>query len=221
MKRTWLNDNPVGLWLAVAAQAVNAPRLILVYLRVDGILPPAWLEVILLALTGIATSLVLSGGGAYLAHTLATPTKRGGWWKVLLACIWLAMLACAVILVAPLLQAGMVAGTVATVLATAARQWTWSIVAVLAVEVVAAGSMLADALRADALPRTLRSRAPQAEPLPVILPTAAPAALAPLPAVAELRTYRCEVCGRNSMSQPQYAAHKRYCKPEPVPAHVN
>lgn len=214
-RQTWLDTNPIGLWLAVAAQAVNAPRLILVYLRVDGIRPPAWLEIALLALTGIATSLVLSGGGAYLAHTLATPTKRGGWWKALLVGIWLLMLGCAVILVAPLLQSGMQMATVAETLRYTWAQWCWSIVAVLAIEIVAAGAMLADALRADTLPRSLRRTAPQpAEEAPAVLPQM-PAVAAILPT---LPTYRCPHCGRNSMTQPQYAAHMRYCKrhKEPV-----
>jgi MFS family permease len=146
------------LWLALAAQLVNAPRLVLIYLRVDHIVLPTIIEGTLLLLTALATGLVLSGGGAYIAHTLATPTKRGGLWKVLLAGVWLAMLLFAVVLVAPLLMASMNTTDIAMTLGTSVYQWLWAIVAVLAVEVMAGGAMLADALKADALPRKVISK---------------------------------------------------------------
>jgi len=157
----------IGLYLAVAAQAVSAPRLILAFLDVDGVAIPGVIEAILLGVTGAATAFVLSGGGAYLAHTLATPTKRGGWWKVLLAAIWFAMLGCAIILISPLMQSGMTHSTVAGTLHFTAAQWFWSVTAVVAVEIVAAGGMLADALRTDALPR----RASQVAHVPATVPS--------------------------------------------------
>jgi hypothetical protein len=198
----------IGLWLAIAAQAVSAPRLVLAFLDVDSVVIPVAVEVILLALTGLATALVLSGGGAYLAHTLATPTKRGGWWKVLLAGVWFTMLACAVVLIAPLMQSGMAHSSIAMTLHYTVAQWLWSIVAVVAVEVVAAGGMLADALRADTLPRRAQRTSEPATQAPT--QAIAPALLDIAPTLPT--TYICPVCNRNHMNRYQYAAHVRHCK---------
>lgn len=135
----------VGVIIAFIALAVNAPRLILVYLRVDNLALWQGLEASLLVLTAIATGGVLSGGGAYIAHTLAT-TKGGGNWRILLIGIWLLMLFFSVVLLSPLMVSGLRISPFASVLTSDLAQWTWAIVAVLAVEVMAAGAMVAEAL---------------------------------------------------------------------------
>lgn len=153
----------VGLWLAIAALAVNAPRLVLVYLRVDGLALPAGWEAGLLILTAIATGAVLSGGGAYIAHTLAK-LNHGGKWRFALATIWVAMLSFSVFLIAPLLVVGIEATELAGVLNTDRLQWGWAVVAVAAVEILAAGAMIADALLSEPNDRTASERQTRTQP---------------------------------------------------------
>jgi hypothetical protein len=128
-----------GLFLAVAAIAVNAPRLILVFLEAEGVPVSSELRVALLALTGIATGIVLTGGGAFLAHAVAW----GRHFRRLLVVAWLIVLMATGILITPMLAAGLAQAPLTTVLASSSSRWVWSAVAVLAVELVAAGSMVA------------------------------------------------------------------------------
>jgi hypothetical protein len=139
----------VTLVIAIFALLVNTPRLIQVFLWVDGLRLPQSVEAGLLTLSAIATGIVLSGGGAVLAHTLASSQhKRAGRGIIvaLLVLIWLSMLAFSVILIAPMLVAGIRATEMVRVLPDERWQWLWAISAVLAVEVLAAGAMLAQAL---------------------------------------------------------------------------
>lgn len=128
-----------GLFLAVAAIAVNAPRLILVFLEAEGVPIASNLRVGLLALTGIATGIVLTGGGAFLAHAVA----RGRHFRRTLIATWLLVLVGTGVLITPMLAAGLSEAPLTAVLASPSSRWTWSAVAVLAVELVAAGSMVA------------------------------------------------------------------------------
>lgn len=128
-----------GLFLAVAAIAVNAPRLILVFLEAEGVPVSSDLRVGLLALTGIATGVVLTGGGAFLAHAVA----RGRHFRRVLVATWLLVLVGTGVLITPMLAAGLSEAPLTSVLASPSSRWTWSAVAVLAVELVAAGSMIA------------------------------------------------------------------------------
>jgi hypothetical protein len=128
-----------GLFLAVAAIAVNAPRLILVFLEAEGVPVSAELRVALLALTGIATGIVLTGGGAFLAHAVAW----GRHFRRILVVAWLIVLMATGVLITPMLAAGLAQAPLTTVLASSSSRWIWSAVAVLAVELVAAGSMVA------------------------------------------------------------------------------
>lgn len=129
----------LGLFLAVAAIAVNAPRLILVFLEAEGVPVSSELRVALLALTGIATGVVLTGGGAYLAHAVAW----GRHFRPLLVVAWLIVLVATGILITPMLASGLAHAPLTAVLASSSSRWVWSAVAVLAVELVAAGSMVA------------------------------------------------------------------------------
>ncbi len=56
----------VGLWLALSALLVNGPRFVIIFLKVDSIDIPKPMEATLLTATGIATGLVLTGGGGTL-----------------------------------------------------------------------------------------------------------------------------------------------------------
>ncbi|RME83102.1 MAG: hypothetical protein D6775_09040 [Caldilineae bacterium] len=149
----------VGLLVALAALLVNAPRLMLIYLRVDGLALPAQIEGAMLALTGIATGIVLTGGGMYIAHVLARPAGTGGFARALLGLCWVLLLAFAVVLVSPALVAGIRATDMAGVLTTTRWQWVWAVTAVAAVEILAAGAMVAHALAGEPAQARGRPRA--------------------------------------------------------------
>lgn len=135
----------VGLWLAIAALLVNGPRFVLIFLRVDGINIPLQAEAMMLGATGVATGLVLTGGGAYIAHRLAESQARGMIQFVMILC-WFSLLVFTVILLAPLLVLAIRLSPLNTVFTTSFFQWIWSITAVAAVEIISAGAMAAYAL---------------------------------------------------------------------------
>jgi hypothetical protein len=135
----------VGLWLALSALLVNGPRFVIIFLKVDSIDVPKPMEATLLTATGIATGLVLTGGGAYIAHALAESKARGmmRWFMVL---CWFLLLIFSVVLLAPLMVAAIDDSSLKTVLNSKFSQWLWSVTSVLAVEVIAGGAMVAYAL---------------------------------------------------------------------------
>ena len=146
----------VGLWLAIAALLVNGPRFILVFLRVDNIDIPLQTEAIMIGATGLATGLVLTGGGAYIAHTLAESKVRGVTQFVMVAC-WFLLLVFSVILLAPLMVASIRVSPLQSVFTSNISQWVWGITSVTSIEVIAAAAMAAyaqegksqDEVRAD------------------------------------------------------------------------
>jgi len=133
----------LGVLFAVAAVTVTAPRLALAYLAADGVEVPTTWRVDLLAVSSVATSIVLTGGTAYLAHAIAVASSGRA---ALVAC-WAAALGCSGALIAPAIVASLRVQPLAVVLGTS-RHWSWSVCAVLAVDLVASGAMLADARRA-------------------------------------------------------------------------
>ncbi len=135
----------VGLWLALAALLVNGPRFVIIFLKVDSIDLPKTIEAVLLTATGIATGLVLTGGGAYIAHALAESKVRGAMRWFMILC-WFLLLIFSVVLLAPLMVAAIDDSSLNTVLDSKFSQWLWSITSVLAVEVIAGGAMVAYAL---------------------------------------------------------------------------
>ncbi len=149
-----------GLTLALAALFVNGPRLVLIFLQADGLSLPDNMEGAILAVTGIATGAVLTGGGMYIAHTLAQPAA--GRLRLLLAVCWLSLLAFSVVLIAPALVSALRASELAGVLSAERSQWLWAVTAVLAVEVLAGGAMAAHAMDNDAAPRAGVPSAPSA-----------------------------------------------------------
>ncbi len=58
----------IGLWIAIAALCVNAPRLVQAFLEADGLQLNPQLRPVLMGATGVAAALTLTGGGAWLAH---------------------------------------------------------------------------------------------------------------------------------------------------------
>lgn len=230
-----------ALIIALAALLINLPRLVLVFLQADGIGVPLGIESAVLAVTGIAQGVVLTGGGMYLAHTLGTHTgSRQSGRRWLLAATWGLLLVFAVILIAPSLAYGLAQSTLAEILTTPASRWTWSVVAVLAAEILAGSSMLALALEEEPAEQTRRRKGRMAklldagaarilariepaeqalsgsqastQPAPVaVVPASNGAHPVTEPAVAAaLPAFIC-TCGRSFGSQSALNAHKRFC----------
>jgi hypothetical protein len=135
----------IALWLALGALGVNAPRFVILFLMVDSIYLARGLEGLFLAITGIATGAVLSGGGAFIAHVLAHPT-RGGAVRGFLTLTWILLLVFNVILLAPMMVMSLRTSRLVAVLDTPELQWLWSVVAIVSVECLAGGAMAAYAL---------------------------------------------------------------------------
>lgn len=130
-----------------AALLVNSPRFVQILLKVDGLTMGEW-EGGVLGLTGVATGIVLSGGQMRIAHKL--PNMPNGGWKVVIAVVWALMLVFSVVMIAPLLVAGINhQADLAEALPTAFWRWLWAIVAVTSVELIAAGVMVADVVAPD------------------------------------------------------------------------
>jgi hypothetical protein len=135
----------LGLWIAIAALGVNAPRLVQAFLEADGLqLSPA-VRPMLMGATGVAAALTLTGGGAWLAHELAR--SAGERLQGLLLTCWLLVLAGQLVLIPPLLMVEMGSSRLGTVLPESWQRWSWAFVAVLLVELVAAGAMVAQGRR--------------------------------------------------------------------------
>lgn len=144
----------IGLYLAIAALLVNGPRFVIVFLRADAISLPTEIEASMLGITGLATGIVLTGGGAYISHRLAD-SRLSGMIKVSMVACWLALLVFSVILLSPLMVQSIRTSELKAVISSETMQWTWSITSILAVEVVASGAMAAYAIEGR---RIFRSR---------------------------------------------------------------
>lgn len=216
VKSRWL-----GYILALSALLVNAPRLVLTYLRTDNIHLPLMTEASLLTITGIATGIVLTGGGMYLAHTLAQ-ARRHWFTRLLLTLCWLALLGFTVILLAPMMLSGLRASDLIAVIPDTSAQWTWSITAVLAIEVMAGGIMLAIGTTDLARPRPSSNsnfaerlldavvRRIEPAPVPASKPEPVPAPN-PKPEPDLWLSYPCPACQRTFTTNQALNAHKRFC----------
>ncbi len=199
----WPRRTHLGVFFAVAAVTVTAPRLALAYLAADGVAVPATWRIHLLAVSSIATSIVLTGGIAYLAHAIAVASSG----RAALAACWAAALVCSGALIAPAIVASLRAQPLAVVLGTS-RHWSWSVCAVLAVDLVASGAMLADARRAASEGVAHPVGTLDSHPLPnqaelaqgVVTPSAAP--LHPCP----------WGCGREFATRDAANGHGRHCQ---------
>jgi hypothetical protein len=131
-----------GSWFAAAAVLVTAPRLVIAFLAADGVALPPAMRTTLLCTSSVATAICLTGGSAYLAQAIAAARGAGR----LLPVLWLVILVASSALMAPVLAAGLAASPLAAVLSGPAERWGWAICAVLAVDLVAAAVMRADAV---------------------------------------------------------------------------
>lgn len=134
----------IGLKIALIAIFVNAPRFVITFLAADGMRFPAMIEGAMLAITGIATGIVLTGGGAYIAHELIA-MKGHAWSRAFMALCWVALLAFSVIILAPMMAAMLANSELAIVLDTVQKRLQWSIASVVAIEILTAGAMVAHA----------------------------------------------------------------------------
>lgn len=130
-----------GKLVAVGAVVVHAPRLVLAYLEAEGVpVSPSW-RVGLLWVAAIATAGVLTGGQAYLAGSVMRLRSHRG----VVVSSWVLLLAATAALVAPLLVGSLSQQELSAVLSTPASRWLWALTAVVAVEVVAGASAVAQA----------------------------------------------------------------------------
>jgi MFS family permease len=130
-----------GRVIAAAAILVTAPRLALTFLSADGILVPPGIRIALLALTSVATAIALTGGAAYLSLVVGREVRG----RLALVVFWAASVLCSSALIAPGIVASLPTSALAGVLPERTYQWIWSICAVAAVDLIAAGAMRADA----------------------------------------------------------------------------
>ena len=196
-----------GLFFAVAAITVTAPRLALAFLAADGVLVPTSWRIDLLAVSSVATAVVLTGGTAYLAHAIAVARSRRG----LLVLLWAAALVCSGALIAPSIVATLRMQPLPVVLGIE-RHWSWSICAVLAVDLVASGAMLADAWRPYADPQEHPLGQPGAHPLPVVADPLQGVDCPTLTPRADLLLHPCPWgCGRRFTTKDAANGHGRHC----------
>jgi MFS family permease len=196
-----------GVLFAIAAVTVTAPRLALAFLAADGVVVPTVWRIDLLAVSSIATAVVLTGGTAYLAHAIAVASSARG----LLVAVWTAALACSGALIAPAIVATLRAQSLSAVLGVE-RHWGWSICAVLAVDLVASGAMLADARRSalDRLGHPVQPGAgsPLAVPADPVQGVNSPTLT---PAPAPLPHFCPWGCGRRFATMDAANGHGRHC----------
>lgn len=134
----------IGLKIALSAICVNAPRFVITFLAADGMRFPAMVEGTMLAITGIATGIVMTGGGAYIAHELIAMKGRF-WSRLFMGATWVALLVFSVIILAPMMAAMLENSELATVLDTVQKRLQWSIASIVAIEILTAGAMVAHA----------------------------------------------------------------------------
>lgn len=131
--------------IIVAALLVNIPRLIVYSLKADGVSLDHGVEAFLIAMSGIGTGIVFSGGQLILAHTL--PLLEEGQGKNLIKGIWGSMLVFSVVIISPFMVAGIIAQPdLRAVLPDWWQMWLWAITSIAAAEIVAAGVMIAQSL---------------------------------------------------------------------------
>jgi MFS family permease len=227
-----------GVWIAMAAILVQAPRLVLAVLAADHQAIAATWERALLILAGCGTALVLTGGNLYLAHAIARVRR----WRAGLVVVWLIVLASTGGLVVPLIAAGIGGHTLPQVLDRQLLAWAWSLLAALAHEVTAAGCMLSAAALAStaaaaahersqsvAIDELLAQRDAARRELAVLLEQQSQGQRLPAPATTEgagseelaatrsaaaapLQLVVCrEGCGKRFSSQLAEMGHLRHC----------
>lgn len=185
-----------GVALAVAAAVVNAPRLVLAFVEADGVVVPEAVRSGLLALTGVATGVLLTLGAAHLAHRAASVQRGRG----LVLASWLVVLVATALLVPPFLVLAVRHSPLAAVLVEPWSQWMFAVLAAITPDLVAAGAMAAEVLGE---PSALEAR------------RTSPRAVAGRPGVstASVGAIACRnACGASFGSCHAERAHQRACR---------
>lgn len=134
-----MNLREIMKWLFIAALGVNTPRYIQTFFKADSLFMPPGLEALLLTATAVGTGVVLTGGGAIIAHILAFRTG-GGMVRRFLMLTWILLNIFGVILLSPVITLAVSRSELAYVL-TPAGQWWWAVVSIVSVEWLAAAAM--------------------------------------------------------------------------------
>jgi hypothetical protein len=134
-----MNLKDVMKWLFIAAVCVNTPRYMITFLMADSIRLPPDFEALLLIITAVGTGIVLTGGGAVIAHILAFRTG-GGKVRAFLMLTWIFLNVFGVILLTPAIMLAVSRSELAYVLSPGG-QWWWSVVSIISVEWLAAAAM--------------------------------------------------------------------------------
>ncbi len=138
----------MGMRIALIAMLVNAPRFVITFLAADSMRFPPFVEAALLAITGVATGIVLTGGGAYIAHELIVMRGRIAA-RIFMGVCWVLLLVFSVAILAPMIAVMLAKSELATVLDTVRLRILWSIACVVAIEILTAGAMVAHAAMQD------------------------------------------------------------------------
>lgn len=120
--------------LIIGAVAVNAPRLIIGFLRADGIHIDPALEWLLTSFSAVGTALVLTFGNLQLAHVVGD-ARMETWRRIVAVVAWALLLLLTTVVLTPLVVMATQAHALATVLRDGAL-WLWCAVAVVSVEII-------------------------------------------------------------------------------------
>lgn len=205
---------PLGIQLAAAALVVAVPRYVIAFLAADNLRFPTPVEGLLLGVSAFATAIIVAGGGAYVAHAVAS--AQANWLKRgLLLGLWLVLLACEIVLLAPPVVASLRKSELAHVLvAQFYFDALWSVVMVATPALCAAACVLAASLdkRSETQSETLKTYNPtftpepvQSEPLPVAHAPVQFIEVAPV-------MLPCPDCKEPFSTKQALSAHKRFCK---------
>ncbi len=136
----------IGWAVFFSALATAVPRMIVAFLMADNIVIERWVQAGLFSVTGIASAVVLTGGTAFIGHTLGQNMGKTGdlRWKML-ASMWVLSLMASITIMSPALLVELRRSALAEVMSPA-WQWVWAITAVFAIEMLATSAMVAMAL---------------------------------------------------------------------------
>ncbi len=136
----------IGWAVFFSALLTAVPRMTVAFLMADNIVISSAIQASLFSVTGIASAIVLTGGTAFIGHTLGQNMSKINdlRWKML-AGMWIVSLAASITLMSPALLVELRRSALAEVMGTR-WQWAWAITAVFAIEILATSAMVAMAL---------------------------------------------------------------------------
>lgn len=208
LNRFW--QLPLGIQLAAAALVVAVPRYVIAFLAADNLRFHAWIEGGLLGISALATAIIVAGGGAYTAHVVSSASGQAGK-RALLLGLWLVLLGCEIVLLAPPVVASLRKTELARVLiAEFYFDALWSVVMVATPALCAAACVLAASLatRTETQTPTLKTSNSTFTPEPPYpAPQSAPQSVPATP----IELHCPNECGRTFRNQQSLAAHLRHC----------